>query len=235
MAIQAMNELIREALALPNLPLTALLGMMLVYWLLVLVGTLDFDFDLFDLGGDAAAGDMPGDHGGALGGAMLTAGRLFGFHQVPIAIWGSFFILFLWSGSMILNYRFNGADGAHALGTAGWLLLPNVLGSLLFTKITTLPVARLFGALSKVDDECRSPERQNGFVTTMELDDRYGQVQVNQSGAPLLINARLRQPGSLRKGDAVRVLEPSADGHFYFVEPLPPSPSPSHSTPTLNP
>lgn len=232
-----MNELLREALALPNLPLTAFVGVVLIYWLLVVVGTLDFDFDLFDAGSDVMSGEtteLPGHHGGgALGGAMLAAGRLLGFHQVPIAIWGSFFILFLWVGSMILNYRFNSGDEARELTTAAWLLVPNVVGSLALTKVSMLPVAKLFGALSKVDDEVSRPEHRNGFVTTLELDERYGQVQINQSGAPLLINARLQKPGVLHKGDAVRVLELSPDGHFYLVEPL--SHSVPASTSTLNP
>src|SRR5688500_9650676 len=95
----AVIEFIQAAFALYNLPLTALLGMVMFYWLLVMVGALDFDLDLFDGGADADLGAHPA--GGSLGGAMLSAGRLFGFSKVPIAIWGSFFSLFLWMLAMI--------------------------------------------------------------------------------------------------------------------------------------
>ena len=224
-----MIELLREAIALYNLPFTALLGVVLFYWLLVMVGSLDFDFDLFDFGGGdglpGEVGDLPSGHagGGALGGAMLTAGRIFGLTQVPIAIWGSFFILFMWIGSMLLNYRFNGTAGDRDLATAAMLLIPNGIGSVVLTRLVTLPVGRLFGALSRVDDEVMKIEGQTGVVTTVELDEHFGQVQVNQSGAPSLVNARLLVPGpALRKGDRIRVLQPSADGGFYYVEPLSP-------------
>lgn len=226
-----MIELIREAIALYNLPFTALLGVVLLYWLLVMVGSLDFDFDLFDFGsgdgGVGEVGDLPGGHGGgALGGAMLSAGRLFGLTQVPIAIWGSFFILFMWIGSMLLNYRFNGAAGDRDLSTAAMLLIPNLIGSVVLTRLVTFPVGRFFGALSQVDDEVMKIEGHTGVVTTVELDERYGQVQVNQSGAPSLVNARLRESApALHKGDLVRVLQPSHDGSFYYVEPLSPPPA----------
>lgn len=217
-----MIEFIQEAIALHNLPLTALLGMVLFYWLMVMIGMLDFDLDLFDMGD--AGSDMPDmsvDHPSSMGGAMMTAGRFLGFSQVPIAIWGSFFILFLWVFGLILNYRFNGVAGDRSLPMAGWLLIPGVLGSLAMTKVITLPVARLVAAMSGASTESVTLLGSTGAVTTTALDDSHGQVEVAQGGAPALINARLRHSGiTLQKGDRVRVLEASSSGVFYFVEPL---------------
>lgn len=219
-----MTELIQEALSLHNLPLTALLGMVVVYWLLVLVGGLNFDFDFFD--GGAEAGDLSSHHGGgALSGVMLMASRFVGLSQVPVAIWGSFFALFLWIGAMILNYRFNGEAGSRDLGTAGLLLIPNTVVSMLLTRLLTWPMAKVVGTFSRVSYESPQIIGMTGVVTTVELDDRFGQIQVDHSyGAPALLMARLRQPGPvLQKGDPVRVIEASPDGHFYFVEPQPTS------------
>jgi hypothetical protein len=216
-------ELFQEALSLHNLPLTAMLGMVVFYWLLVMVGALDFDLDFFDGGADAPDLSVHSS-GGTLGGAMLTAGRVFGFTQVPIAVWGSFFALFLWVFGLILNYRFNGEPGNRDLATAALLLVPNGLVSLVLTKIVTLPVAKFFGAMANADSESQTIQGQTGIVMTTVLDDQYGQVQVDHSGAPALVNARLH-PGQqpLQKGDRVRVLESSPEGSIYYVESIPPS------------
>lgn len=215
-------EFIREAIAIYNLPFTALLGAVLFYWVLVLIGALDFDFDLFDFGDGGA--DLPDVHtshaGGFIGGAMLSVGRVFGFSQVPIAIWGSFFALFLWVGSMLLNYRFNGTLGDRSLTTAALLLIPGGIASLVLTKLITLPFAKLFAAMSGVNTESLMVLNQVGVVTTTVLDHEHGQVQIESSGAPALINARLRADGpTLRKGDHVRVTETHSEGLFYYVEP----------------
>lgn len=225
-----MIELIQEAIALYNLPLTALLGMVLFYWLLVLIGMLDFDLDLFDFGGgEDGVPDMTVEHPSSMGGAMLTAGRFLGFSQVPIAVWGSFFTLFLWAAALFLNYRFNGEAGARSLDTAAWLLLPATGASLALTKLVTLPLARLFAAMAGAETESQTVVGRDAVVVTSSLDATHGQVEVSQDGVPTLLNARLctgadtgASAEMLHKGDRVRVLEASADGLFYFVEPAQP-------------
>lgn len=216
-----MIELIQEAIASYNLPLTLMLGLMLLYWLLVIVGTMDFDLDMPDLGdagveiSDASA-DSSIHHAG---GAWLTAGRFLGFSQVPLVVWGSFFILFLWSLALVLNYQYNGVPGARSLGTAAMLLIPGSIGSLVLTKLATLPVARLFAAMADADTEHVTVLGQIGIVTTVEATEQYGQLQVGSHGAPVLINARLRAGSSpLRKGDSAKVIEASTDESFYYIE-----------------
>src|SRR6187401_1074695 len=73
--IQSMPELLKEAIGLHNLPVTVLLGIMIVYWVLVMIGATDVDMDGPDVhvdGGhfDAAHGgaDVPDGHGGSDGG-----------------------------------------------------------------------------------------------------------------------------------------------------------------------
>lgn len=215
-----MIELIQEAIALYNLPLTALLGIVLLYWLMVVIGAMDFDLDLPDFGDpDPSVPDMSMDHPSSMGGAMLTAGRFLGFSQVPIAVWGSFFALFLWLFGLILNYRFNGVPGDRSLSTAALLLIPGGLSGLALTKLATLPLARLFAAMSGAATEGLEILGQTGVVTTTTLSERFGQVEINQGGAPALINARLH-PGQipLNKGDRVRILEASPEGSFYYAE-----------------
>lgn len=217
-----MTELLQEALALYNLPLTALLVMVVFYWLLVLMGALDFDLEVPDFsdGGSAPPGMTLHDPS-ALSGTLAVAARFMGFGQVPIAIWGSFFVLFSWGASLILNYRFNGIAGDRSLAMAAWLLIPGGIISLLLTKLMTLPLAKFLAALAGSSTESIVIIGHTGVVASMGLDESYGQVEVNQGGAPALINARLPTAGpALQKGDRVRVIQALSEGSFYYVEPV---------------
>lgn len=190
---------------------------MVFYWLLVILGALDFETDLPD---DLGDGDVNSHHGHGLntGGAWLTAGRFLGFSQVPIVVWFSFLILFLWFGSLALNEWYN---QSNELGQAALLCLPNLIASLLLTKIVTLPVAKLFKAMADADTEAEQVIGRTGVVVSMEADETYGQLEITASGAPLLINVRTL-PGSatLPKGTPAQVTTAGPDNAFYFIESL---------------
>ena len=116
-----MLELFQAAISPHQLLLSLLLALVICYWLLVILGALDFETDLPDDFGDADV-DAHHGHGINTGGAWITAGRLFGFSQVPIVVWGSFIILFMWFVSLALNQKWNAdADTLRAL----LLVLPN--------------------------------------------------------------------------------------------------------------
>ncbi len=86
-----MPELLKEAFGLHNLPVTVLLGIMIVYWVLVMIGATDVDMDGPDVhvdGGhiDASHGgsDIPDGHGGSDGGMPFgghTDGHGHGAHS----------------------------------------------------------------------------------------------------------------------------------------------------------
>jgi hypothetical protein len=223
-------ELIQEALASYNLPLTMLLGLVVFYWLLVIIGAMDFDVDMPDVG-DVDTGpdfsDVSSDSSSHhVGGAWLTAGRFLGFSQVPIAVWASFFTLFLWAISIVLNYQFNGVPGDRDTGTATMLLLPGALGSLILTKLAIIPVARMLTAMANASTENVTVLKKIGIVTTTQVTQRYGQLQIDGTGAPVLINVRLREGRTpLSKGDSAIVTESSPDGTYHYVEATQPHPA----------
>lgn len=216
-----MTELFQAAISPPQILLTLVLALIVCYWLLVILGALDFESDLPDGVGDGMGeGDLDPHHGGHginTGGAWLTAGRFFGFSQVPIVVWVSFLVLFLWFFSLVFNHSWNPrAD----IGRALMLMLPNVLASALVTKLVTIPVARLFRAMADADTEAEEVIGRTGTVSSLEVDEQYGQLEIASTGAPLLVNARTL-PGSnaLKKGDAARVVSAGPDNAFYFIEP----------------
>lgn len=212
-----MFELFQVSISPNQILLTLLLGLVVCYWLLVILGALDFDTDIPDDFGDGDA-DAHHGHGVNTGGVWLTAGRLFGFSQVPIIVWLSFMILFMWFVSLVLNQKWNAeADTLRAL----LLVLPNFAISAIATKLVTLPVAKLFKAMTDADTEAEEIIGRTGTIVSMEADERYGQLEIVAKGAPLLINVRT-QPGApaLLKGTQAQVTTAGPDNAFYFIESL---------------
>ncbi len=213
-----MFELIREAFSAHQLPATIVLGMVILYWLVVAVGGLDFDSSILD------SADLPDAHDvhhgpSALGGAWVSVGHLLGFSKVPIAVWGSFAVLFTWAAALLLNYQYNGEPGNRDIGRAVVLFLPASVIGLVVTKIVTLPIGRLFAAMADADTEAVEVIGKCGQVITSTVDERYGQLQIAAGGAPVLLNVRVTAGSpSLVKGDAARVMSASAVGAFDFVE-----------------
>ncbi len=212
-----MFELFQVSISPNQILLTLLLGLVVCYWLLVILGALDFDTDIPDDFGDGDA-DAHHGHGVNTGGVWLTAGRLFGFSQVPIIVWLSFMILSMWFVSLVLNQKWNAeADTLRAL----LLVLPNFAISAIATKLVTLPVAKLFKAMTDADTEAEEVIGRTGTIVSMEADERYGQLEIVAKGAPLLINVRT-QPGApaLPKGTQAQVTTAGPDHAFYFIESL---------------
>lgn len=220
-----MSELFQAAILPHQLLLSLLLALVVLYWLLVLLGALDFEADLpDDLGSDGDAhGTIDTSHGHGhginTGGAWLATGRFFGFSQVPLVVWLSFLVLFIWFGSLVLNEWYNQAG---SLLQATWLLLPNLLGSLIATKLVTFPVAKLFKAMGDADSEAEEVIGRTGVITSTEADASYGQLEITTANVPLLINVRT-QPGvtPLKRGDSAKVISAGPDNIFYLIEPAP--------------
>jgi len=216
--LAAMTELFNEALGAHQVPLTILLGFVLLYWLLVALGVMEGDFEVSDGStGLEVGGDQVGDMG-AMGAAWISAGRWLGFAKVPIVVWGSFFILFLWLAALLLNAIFNGEPGDRGLVTAGILLVPSAFFSLIVTKLVTWPLGKVFTLLGTTESEAVEVIGQLGRVTSSTVDESFGQVEIPGTGAPVSIRVRLT-PGALPllRGEFVRVLQLSEDGSHYLV------------------
>lgn len=216
-----MFELFQAAISPHQALLSLLLALVVVYWLLVMLGALDFEADLpgdLSLDGDShGSGGTTHAHGLSTGGAWLSAGRFLGFSQVPLIVWLSFLILFLWFGSLVLNDWHNQSGD---LMQAALLFLPNLAGSLIVTKLTTLPVSKLFKAMGDADSEAEEVIGRTGVVASIEADASYGQLEIVTNGAPLLINVRTPSDAApLKKGALARVVSAGPDNVFYLIEP----------------
>lgn len=217
-----MIALFLEAIAPCNLPFTALLGMVIGYWLLVSLGALDFDLDIidFDLGEVGDAGDLGDTPAGPIntGGAWLTIGNFIGFGRVPLVVWGTFFVLFLWAGAMLLNHYFN---PIKSMLMAGLLLMPNLIGSLIFTRIAVWPLGKVFAAMAEAQAEVEKVVGRDAVVVSVEVDETYGQIEISNAGAPVRVNARVK-PGDapISRGTGIRIEEAGPDSLYYYVKRL---------------
>lgn len=199
-----MKELFEQALIFYNLPLTGLLGLVAVFWLLSLFGTVDldtFDLDLeTEVDGDA---DGVSDGGGE--GVFAYCMRLVNAQDVPVTLIFSLLILFMWSLSILSNYYLNPSE-------SGWLamayLIANFVISVLLVKAVTQPLRPLLRNL-KNDQEHQEPLiGLTGTVKSGTLDHTFGQVEVPRfNGAPALLNAILPESHeALSRGAQILVI-----------------------------
>ncbi|CAM2005173.1 hypothetical protein [Acanthopleuribacter pedis] len=233
-----MLELFKAAVAWANLPLTALLGMVLLYWAFVIVGfigidtfdvDLDADADLdvdvdvdvdagveldadVDADVDAGDADVAASHGGALSG-------LYGFmaflnmDSVPLMVVVSILTLAMWTFQMAAQQILG--LGNHPLGLA--LYLPVFLLGVGVTKVVTTPMAKLFRSMRAGERERFRVVGRLGEVVSDADSERLGQLKVITDGAPILLNIRTRK-GLASRGQQAFILEKSAEGDYYYVE-----------------
>ena len=201
-----MTELLRAAVLPPNLVPTGLLVFVLLYWLTVIIGLLDFKTtDLHLDAGHHLAGDANWFNGAL---AFFNLGR------VPLMLFVSFVVLPLWVGSILANYYTGNLSGLRGLV----FLLPLLVGSLLLAKFLTLPFVGLFAALEKSHDGGAVALGKVCTVLLPATAEHLGQATVRIDGAPLMLNVRaLNRP--LAKGETALVIDYDAPRRCYLIEP----------------
>jgi hypothetical protein len=218
-----MTELLEACFAGANVGPTVLLGLVLGYWLLVLVGALGldlFDVDLdidADVGGDIDLdGDVVGDLGGTSAlGSFLSFGavalRFMNIGRVPLMVWLSVFALALWLLTMALDKPENHAALAHDL----LILLRNGVIAVACAKIVTQPLRGRFDVVEA--PTVRDLVGRQCTVVTPTLNEQSGQIRCATEAAPLLLNARTKgEP--LAKGDRAVIVDIDLPQGIYFVE-----------------
>ena len=209
-----MTEIMHESMRWVNMPYTVLLAMVLLYWLLVILGALDIDFGDFDLFSDVETNvDAEGiPETGWLSGVL----QFLNLGQVPTMIVASFLVVSLWAGSMILNYYWS----ISAVWISFALFIPNFILAGVLTHFCARPFARLFRELNHQGDENLPMTGRIGRVITSEVNEHFGQVEIETEGAPLVISARAADGEIYLKGESVVVVESLEEASSYRVKNL---------------
>ncbi len=219
----AMTELLEACFAGTNVVPTVLLGLVLLYWLLVLIGALaldafDFDLDMdADVGGDIDVdGDLdidvaePGAFASVLSLGVVVL-RFMNIGRVPLMVWLSVFALALWLSTMALDKPQNHATLAQDL----LILLRNGVIAVACAKIITQPLRGKFDVVEA--PRVRDLMGRECTVVTPTLNEQSGQSRCATEGAPRLLNARTRSE-PLAKGDRAVIIEIDLAQGIYFVE-----------------
>ncbi len=207
-----MSEFLQECFLTVNLPVTLLLLVVLSYWLLVIIGVIGLD--IFDFDADVTAGvDLDGDlH------SEGTLGKLLDFlylGDVPVVIVGSFFVVFMWIITVCSNHYLN---ESHSVLVMGLWIIPNVILSLLATRVALMPFATMFKNYDKTEFTRHDLLGRIGMVKTAEVTSEYGQIEIQQDGPPLVLNVRTQPKTILCRGDAAKILGFNPDNDTFLVE-----------------
>lgn len=211
-----MSNFYLAASSFPTAIYSTLLGVVLVYWLLALVGIVDFDTVHLELDveveGDLHA-DAEADDIGDLAGYLVALG----LNGVPFSVVVTLLVLFSWTFSCLAGMwalplvptsllRLLTGLGtlvvafALALPLTAWLIRP-LRG--LFVTHTAISNAALVGQL------CR--------VLTSSVDEKFGRAEVAMRGSGVNIRVWAETPNRLSKGALARILEYDEAGERYLV------------------
>lgn len=195
-----MSELLSAMLAFPTVIFTVLLGVVVTYWIFVILGALDIDLLEFDVDTDAEAdvdgGD--GDYDSGLAGVWNAVG----LGGVPVTLSLSLLVLAAWVFSLLAMDFLGGGTPWWLAGSTALLCLGVAVP---VTALLIRPLRRFFVTHPAVDH--RSLVGQICTISTLRVDERYGQAEIEDGGAGLLIQVRASASHELRRGDRALIFD----------------------------
>jgi hypothetical protein len=212
-----MSELLRTLVSFPTVPLTVAMGVVLLYWLVVVLGGAAFDGAGDGVAASAkATGEALNALKGSVEGIASKEGffEALGFGQVPVTVSVSLFTFIAWSLTWVGTMSFK--PEAVAL-QAGLLVLSLVVG-LGATSIAVRPLAKLFAsppAARRVDLVGRVCQ-----VTSGKVDAGFGTAEVLDGGHAIAVHIVCSQQNSLLKGSKALVVSYDEKRDVFEVESL---------------
>lgn len=208
-----MSEFLSVVFGFPTIVFSILLAVVLVYWVLAIVGLVDFGESAIDLDiGEHA--DLPGDHLGTIASYVVA----FGLSGVPFSIVVTLLVVVGWTLSTLA--------GIWVLAWVPTLPLQIVAGlvvlalSAALSLVVTARLVRPLRGLFVTQYGQRSAELvgQACRILTGVVDERQGRAEVAQRGAGINIRVWSPSPNGLRRGSTALILEYDAAAHRYLVQ-----------------
>ncbi|OLF05808.1 hypothetical protein BLA60_34015 [Actinophytocola xinjiangensis] len=185
-----MGDFFDAALSFPALPLTFLLAFVVLYWLLVLLGT--FDVELF--AGDGSFGDGLG-----LGG-------------VPVTVTASVLIVVGWFATLAGGLIFDGV-----VAGVGAIVVGLFLG-LLAARAVATPLRRLYA--TGVEPSRNDFVGRECVIRTGRVSADFGQAEVTAAdGSSAIVQVRQTGEHQLTSGHRALIFDYDIDGEFFWVAP----------------
>jgi hypothetical protein len=200
-----MPELLKNAFTGANIIPTVLLILVVLYWIIAIIGVLDFDFLDFDI--DLDGGDGP--FYGIL--AFLKVGEL------PFMFVFSILILNFWIIAMLMYYLPITPGGR--VNTI--LLIPAIILSTFITKLELFPLKVIFKNSSLQGD---GDNRENAVIGQLCIlkcevkNGRLGQAEIKRDGGDLLVNVKSEYEGmTFRKDEVAFIIRKDIDKNIYYI------------------
>ncbi len=199
-----MPELLKNAFTGINIIPTVLLMLVVLYWIIVIIGVLDFDF--LDLDLDLDAGDTSGPLIALLG--FLNAAEL------PFMFVFSILILNFWIISMLMYYLPITTGGL--VNTV--LLIPAMMISMVITKVVSFPIKVILQYSSMQDNRGDELIGQLCILKCQVKNGRLGQAEIKRDGASVVINVKSQYDlESFNKDQVAFVLRKDIDKNVYYI------------------
>jgi hypothetical protein len=200
----------------PTVIYSTLLGIVIIYWLVGMLGIIDLDLapdaDLdVDLDTDVTAS------AGALTGLLLT----FGLTGVPFTFVISIVLLVSWLISIYAQiYVMSLLDTVWLYYLVG--ITSTVVVFFISLPVTGLLIRPLRGMFNSVETATSDHlVGRDGTVATGKVTASFGQAKVLNEGAEILLDVRCEPEHTLTMGDKVLLIEYCREKHSYIVAPLP--------------
>ena len=242
-----MEQFLAAAFTMPTAIFSVLLGLAILYWLLVVLGL--FDLGIFEglfegsvegaveglaegmvegVAEGMAEGVAEGVADGLAEGATDAASEaalagqpgclgLFAVGEVPISISGTLLLVFAWLFSfggvaLLANLAVTGLLVSIGLGVLAVVL---ALGS---TSVAVKPLRKLF-RMAPVTMR-RDLIKRLCVLTTLRVDEKFGQAEVDDDGSVLLVQVRCRRKNDMTRGDRAIIYEYDASNEVFWIAPL---------------
>jgi hypothetical protein len=220
-----MIDFLQALVAFPTAIFTILLGVVVLYWALVILGALDLDVlesaegatDGIDVASEAFTPTETHGADGFLGSALPSMMNGLGLRGVPLTVWLSLFVLVAWAVSL-LGMRFVGGALAAVVGpfvSGSIVLLVALVAGVVSAAVATRPMQRVFVAHTATSK--RSLVGKVCTVTTLRVDGDFGQAEVADGGAGLLVQVRCDEPNDLTRGCQALIFDYDPDEGIFHV------------------
>ncbi|WNG17156.1 hypothetical protein [Cystobacter fuscus] len=218
-----MTDFLAAILAFPTVLFTIPLGVVVGYWLTVIVGAVGVDVLDGHMGGaleGGAKGAMEGGAKAALEGhAHGSFLDVLGFGGVPTTVSVSFVVFLSWLLSLAVGRPLQALLGAlpGVLVTGGLATLCLGVGVVL-AGLAVRPLRPLFA----VQQAPRRAELMGRVcvVASGRVDGRFGHATVEDGGAGLILNIVCDKTNELKRGEKALILAYDATRDAYEVEPV---------------
>lgn len=209
-----MGSFIDAAFGYPTAIYTALLGVVLFYWVLAIIGLVDFEASGLDIELETQADGDAGEIS-----TLATYVVAMGLNGVPFSVVVSLIVLIGWTISCVAGMSVLPLVPTTlmnvAAGTA--VLLTSFALSIIATARIVRPLRKLFVTHAAISNA--SLVGQTCKVLTGKVDEKVGRAEVQQRGAGINIRVHARTPNLFTRGSSARITDYDAGSGRYLIEP----------------